>query len=575
MTERMCMNSQNLQRIFSKEYEDFFVKNNLIVSCPLVINRGNIIHLEGIKEKIVQKMPTKLYIGINKRSDDAIHFKTIKKFIYTEKGFKEKNIETEKNKEFIEKAAYIIKKILLDFGVNQWLDIAMLLENEDGTGVAVSSIEAILFSFIAYIVSEQISPEQLHDYKSFMTSKEFKKIYMTAKDILEETSPISKKHINTTILFTAMIYEGNIWIRFANKEYMESDHPKIIQIENSICLEHMQMNPEQLVEYSIINFGWFFNEFYNTETYFNIQKEYENICLTYKRDSTNKALFIDTINFLYLKIFEAAKESMIAQNNEYVVNKFFAHVNKLWSYQTFIEGYVDLYRDIISAFKKNMVFEDEKMGLLPISSSKLGGTFLCITRSQQSRETLQKTMQELRMMWYSTTNFQYLSWEDGICEEWLKIEQYIDKGYFSKHIKDGDIILEHYGDGFWKKTIWNHRELLEKTKNSMIFDCVDGKIYINNEVTNHNEILTQSGTVDIIKILFENMGAYVNNSKLPPSSYSKNKNDMVGKIIWPLQEFVQKKFNEKLDLKCTGNIINFDLKLTPNKINLHLLKKIY
>ncbi|MEI7558670.1 MAG: hypothetical protein WCJ45_08005 [bacterium] len=65
----------------------------------------------------------------------------------------------------------------------------------------------------------------------------------------------------------------------------------------------------------------------------------------------------------------------------------------------------------------------------------------------------------------------------------------------------------------------------------MIFDCIDGKIYINNELTNHKEILSQSGTVEIMKVIFENMGKYVNNSKLPVSSYTKNKNEMVGKII--------------------------------------------
>jgi hypothetical protein len=116
--------------------------------------------------------------------------------------------------------------------------------------------------------------------------------------------------------------------------------------------------------------------------------------------------------------------------------------------------------------------------------------------------------------------------------------------------------------------------LLEKAGNAIVFDTIDGKIYINNEISNHKEIRTQSGTVEIIKVLFENMGAYVNNAQLPASSYSKNKNEIVGKIILPLQELLQKKFNEKLDIECTGTIVNIDCKLTPSKTNLYLLKKI-
>ncbi|MEI7558664.1 MAG: hypothetical protein WCJ45_07975 [bacterium] len=110
--------------------------------------------------------------------------------------------------------------------------------------------------------------------------------------------------------------------------------------------------------------------------------------------------------------------------------------------------------------------------------------------------------------------------------------------------------------------------MLEKTENTIIFDTIDGKIYINNEIMKHKEILTQSGTVEIIKVLFEHMGEYVNNAQLPVSTYTKNKNEMVGKIILPLQELIKKRFNEKLDLECTGNIMNFNLKLTPNNVHI-------
>lgn len=53
--------------------------------------------------------------------------------------------------------------------------------------------------------------------------------------------------------------------------------------------------------------------------------------------------------------------------------------------------------------------------------------------------------------------------------------------------------------------IGKHRDLLKIGKESIIFDAIDGKIYINNELTNHKEILSQSGTVEIMKTLFEHM----------------------------------------------------------------------
>jgi hypothetical protein len=195
-----------------------------------------------------------------------------------------------------------------------------------------------------------------------------------------------------------------------------------------------------------------------------------------------------------------------------------------------------------------------------------------VVNHSKSRETMEKLLTKLKENWHIAAHYQYLSRIDWYTNEWLKIEQYIDKSFYSPHIKNSNDIMESCN---WTKIIWNHRKLLEQAEDGIVFDGIDGKIYINNEITNHNEIPTQSGTVEVIKVLFENMWSYVNNSKLPPSSYSKNKNEMVGKIIWPLQELAQKKFNEKLELECTGSIVDFDLKLTPNKINLHLLKKIH
>lgn len=39
MDHRLIMNTENLQKRFPEVYEEFFSQNNLIVSCPQIINR--------------------------------------------------------------------------------------------------------------------------------------------------------------------------------------------------------------------------------------------------------------------------------------------------------------------------------------------------------------------------------------------------------------------------------------------------------------------------------------------------------------------------------------------------------
>ena len=46
------------------------------------------------------------------------------------------------------------------------------------------------------------------------------------------------------------------------------------------------------------------------------------------------------------------------------------------------------------------------------------------------------------------------------------------------------------------------------------------------------------------------MGKDISNKEFPVSSYSKNKNDMLGKIVLPLIELIEKETGKKLPLIC-------------------------
>ena len=574
MKDRLIMNSSKIQKTFPEIYEDFFTRNNLIVSCPQVINRWHITHLKEVKIKIAQKMPTKIYMGINLRKDNEIHLQRYIEYISAEQKFEIRHIETEKKTQQKTEMRKIINQKLSEFGVKQWIDITVLSENQRGTGTATSTIEVMLFSLAIHILSGKLLPEQLDDYEKFMRSKEYTSISAMTQELISISRWIPKEDINSTVIFTAAIHNGNLCIWYNNKKHIESINPKVLHIDNNVCVQHMDPDAEYALECSIINLGSFFDEFYNRETYTNLQKKYLDTCKNFQMNQNNTSIFLNETNFLYLNILEAEKQSSLHPTDEHSSQNLFDQINRLWSYQTFIENHMKLYREIIKIFNDNITFEDEQLWLLPISSCKPWGTFKCFTKKQKSRETLQKTVDELRRKWYPTANLQRISREDGISTENIKIEQYIEKGRISGYVHDNDALLELWSDGQEQKIIGKHRELIRQQEDTMIFDCIDGKIYINNELTNHKEILTQSGTVEIMKVILENMGKYVNNSKLPISSYSKNKNEMVGKIIWPLQTLVKKRFNEKLDLECTGNIMDFDLKLTPNKIHIWLLKKI-
>ena len=74
----------------------------------------------------------------------------------------------------------------------------------------------------------------------------------------------------------------------------------------------------------------------------------------------------------------------------------------------------------------------------------------------------------------------------------------------------------------------------------ILLDMVNNKIYINGRKLTSEDIHSQTATVDILKILIENSGKDVSNKEFSVSSYSKNKNDMLGKIVIPLIELIER-----------------------------------
>jgi hypothetical protein len=81
----------------------------------------------------------------------------------------------------------------------------------------------------------------------------------------------------------------------------------------------------------------------------------------------------------------------------------------------------------------------------------------------------------------------------------------------------------------------------------------------------HKHLRSQSATVEVLDILLEHVGEYIHNSEFPVSSYSKNKNEMIGKIVLPLKTLIKESFGQDISLECTGSIYDFHMKIETNQ----------
>jgi len=165
----------------------------------------------------------------------------------------------------------------------------------------------------------------------------------------------------------------------------------------------------------------------------------------------------------------------------------------------------------------------------------------------------------------------YLNRVDGVEYEGLKFEQDLGQGIYSEFLDSSSCILKTT-DG--KVQIGSCDVTIKNYKKWILLDMISNKMYINWRKLTSEDIHSQTATVDILKILIENTGKDISNKEFASSSYSKSKNDMIGKIIIPLIELVERETGKKLPLICKWSTYDFYLKLNPSDIEIAVVDKL-
>ncbi len=139
------------------------------------------------------------------------------------------------------------------------------------------------------------------------------------------------------------------------------------------------------------------------------------------------------------------------------------------------------------------------------------------------------------------------------------VEQYLDEEIFSPYVSADNVLL-YTPDGACR--VVNHSATLVEYKDGVMLDNVHKKVYLYGKKVTHKELRSQSATVEILDVLIDHVGEHVHNSQFPASSYSKNKNEMLGKIILPFKTLMKKEFDCDIQMSCTGSIYDFHVTLS-------------
>jgi hypothetical protein len=247
-------------------------------------------------------------------------------------------------------------------------------------------------------------------------------------------------------------------------------------------------------------------------------------------------------------------------------------INAFWS--TWVLESIEKYdntslSELYTLFDASKTSDDEKIWIVPICLASWGWTFFFIALKDKSRQTITSLKESLHTKWYTNAYSPFQSWRDWNIYEWLKIEQHTSWWLFSEYISKTSVFVEKN----WKKHISQHDVSIINEQENLVLDTIHKKIFYKWEKLTYKHLRSQSATVEILQILINNYDELVHNSELPASSYSKNKNEMIGKILAPLQKLMDEIWYD-LKIECEWSLHDFYLTLKSWKDKFTILTKV-
>lgn len=587
MEERIQMNTESLQKQFKDVYEQFFAKNDLVVSANHSLPWTLGFWWDKDKMHIKQKVWLKTFVGITIVNEPIVKFENVRIF---EVGLGKFDsiafMDINKQYRDIEKK---VLEVLNKMWYEKWMVINILSESPRWYGLWFSWLVGTLLATVVFLLTKRISSKDIDAYDDFVASDVFQDIFSLAWEI----DYISKYHnsaghncyaamMNTSLPTVTFCEEYDMKDQFSGRRTNNYKIKDFLGVTNE--LEELNL------DYGVI-FSWIKNKVENNNKIFmNSEKEFdilqEHIVEIFKKNSLKKLDKFSFKNvfkegflkmvwdafFVYnFKLLKAFKDLLERWFDDAIVHDFIQTIkenNILWSlFETDNRIFSSMFRRF-DYFKK---FDDEILGIFPISTTKIGGSFVFVMKPHKSRNTIMKTIEKLQEIWYTNLRLEYASWLDGTSSDGVRIDQWIDAGIFSKYVQKDQV---YYKDSMWESFIGDYNDVLTKNKEGLLLDMIHNKIYLNWRKLSSKDLLSQTTTIEILYRLMENIGQDIRNKEFEISSYSKNKNEMLGKIVIPLIGLIEKETGERIPLICKGSIYDFYMKLNPSILKIAVIKKI-
>jgi len=535
------MNKEN-----NKIYEDFFRENELVLSSYFSMHWC----LNGfwnLKEQIniFSKIPFKAYVWINRIKSKKILINKVFSFNRIENNFKEESFYNlnKKSNELIE----FLTDSFEDNINKWWYEINILLELERWHWYWITGMIWSLIISGIYYLNDKIKNNNFKLEEIIKQSSEFEKISKKWNSIWEAS-------------YTTFINHNKLILQSINKNidiYKENniDYDNDLPFDYYIIFSWIKSDTLQIENIrKIHNKDFDFERFLKN----NLWEEF----ILWENKNIKKI-----INQLNLKTFFYFYKILTVTEYEKEIEKLFQNLNNIRKVSELLEWGIDFVDRFEFIFNKYKGLEKEKIWILPLHSSKIWGSYLIVLKKEISDNTIKKTLNNIKKYYPDSYVEHNSNNQENIKNYWINIEQDLYNNIFSDYINRDFKIIE-----FKNKKVISDKIDIKEIDAEIIVDSIKEKVYIKWKKLTSKEIQSQKQIVEILLKLLENN--IIKNTDLNSSSYSMNKNEMSGKIIYPFIKVVEEKLNKDINLKISGSISNFSIKLDKNNIKFSIIKNI-
>ncbi len=574
------MTTAALQRIYPSVYEEFYREHDLVLTLPMQFRWVHDLPMWSDSLLIKQQLPTSIFLWLTPQRRPGVFFWSAIVFDRID-WFVKQPIHEVISKEKIISFQQQVEQLLAANGYKGWVAIDILSEQPKWYWFGFMWIVCTALACAVYLLTGKLLKEQVEN-TVWLPPELLKELVDLAVqiDIGCGWSPTGiSAHLALTKISEPVVQFGSattltLWGIQLCPNHKNEIHrlSEIFDVDEEISLPidfgiiSLGIGcDENEMKLSALHSAYSYKEIFQYRSY---MKQKLNLPMDMP-DSLPMSMVIKPLKISFLQHRERMlKNSM----NTVFVEAFIQSVMHLGTHAVILEKQEQQLTDLYTQFHLLKKLPSETIWLAPMSTIKAWWLVLFVCHKAQSRQTIAHMVEWLREQGYDDVDCTYLSWRDGRGWSGLKIEQWLSQGVYSSFVpKWSKLIIS----ATWIHEVLDGQTYIEDhTMEWIILDTTTGKVHLPHTKITHKDLPSQPSTTEIIGKLVESSGKFIHNSDFSCSSYSKNKNEMMGKIIQPMVRLVRSHFGKEIEIECKGSLFDFSLRLADDKGMFRIVKQL-